>query len=133
MLIDQIEYNFTQALKTGQKEQRTFLGVLKGEIDNEKSRSGDMTDEKIQAIAKKMQKSLQEINTPESKQELIWLEPYLPQLMSKEEIIKNIQKYQKEGVSEMKDFMARFNQDHKGKIDNKLVKDLVSAVFIKIN
>jgi uncharacterized protein len=125
-LKEQINADFLTAFKTKEMERKNFLGLLKGEIQNEEGRGTITTDESIMVILRKMEKSLKQTNSEESLGELVYLEPYLPQLMSEDQIRTIIQEYKAEGLANIGQIMGRFNKEHKGLADNKLVSNIIS-------
>ena len=81
-------------------------------------------------ILKKMEKSLKQTNTDESLSELKYVEPYLPQLMSYDEIETIIQGYYNDkGLSTIGDMMKEFNANYKGKADNKDVSSIINKII----
>ena len=74
-LKEKINADFMSAFKNKETDKKNFLGVVKGEIQNEEGRSGEMTDEGVMNIHRKMEKSLKQTNTPESLQELEYIKP----------------------------------------------------------
>ena len=74
-LKEKINADFMSAFKNKETDKKNFLGVVKGEIQNEEGRSGEMTDEGVMNILRKMEKSLKQTNTPESLQELEYIKP----------------------------------------------------------
>jgi uncharacterized protein YqeY len=85
-LKEQISVDFMVAFKAKEMEKKNFLGVVKGEIQNEAGRSGKEDDETVLRILTKMEKSLKQTNTAESLTELEYIKPYLPTRMSVDEI-----------------------------------------------
>lgn len=128
-LIDRISKDYMDAFKTRDMGRKTFLSVIKGEIENEKSRSSSpITDDKIVAILRKIEKSLKQVNTPESESELAYLNDYLPKLMGREDVTRILMGYRDGGVSGMANMMKRFNEEYKGLADNKLVSEIARTV-----
>lgn len=120
----QIQEDFKKAFKEKNFPKKTFLGVLINEI-NQKEYFNTPGDELSLQIIKKMEKSLLLSNDEQSKKELEWLFPYLPKMMSEEEIKTIIQDYIiNDGVSSIKDIMILFNKNYKGKADNSLVSNI---------
>ena len=56
-LKEQINADFMFAFKNKEMEKKNFLGVVKGEIQNEEGRSGIASDDVVLGILKKMEKS----------------------------------------------------------------------------
>ena len=57
-LKERINTDFMLAFKAKEMEKKNFLGVVKGEIQNEVGRSGKDDDETVLGILKKIEKSL---------------------------------------------------------------------------
>lgn len=129
-LTEQINADFIAAFKAKEMEKKNFLGLIKGEIQNEASRpNAVINDETVLAILRKMEKSLKLTNTPESLGELEFLNPYLPQLMSEDRIREIIGGYKSDGVTNVGQIMGAFNKDYKGKADNSVVSRIVKEVL----
>lgn len=125
-LKEQINADFLEAFKAKEMEKKNFLGLLKGEIQNEEGRGTVTTDETVMTILRKMEKSLKQTNTTESLGELEYLEPYLPKLMSEDKIRTIILEYKSEGSNNVGQIMARFNREYKGLADMKLVSNIIA-------
>ena len=57
-LKERINADFMAAFKAKEMDKKNFLGVVKGEIQNEVGRSGKDDDETVMGILKKIEKSL---------------------------------------------------------------------------
>ena len=125
-LKEKINADFITAFKAKEMEKKNFLGLLKGEIQNEEGRGTTTTDETVMVILRKMEKSLKQTNTEESMGELKYLEPYLPQLMSEDQIRVIVLAYKAAGLTNVGQIMGQFNKEHKGLADNKLVSNIVA-------
>ncbi len=128
-LKEKINADFMFAFKNKETDKKNFLGVVKGEIQNEEGRSGEMTDEGVMNILRKMEKSLKQTNTPESLQELEYIKPYLPQLMGEEQIREIILGYKTNGLNNVGQMMGEFNKNYKGLADNKLVSQVIKEIL----
>ena len=128
-LREKINDEFMSAFKNKEMDKKNFLGVLKGEIQNEEGRSGEITDEGVMNILRKMEKSLKQTNTPESLQELEYIKPYLPQLMGEEQIREIILGYKTNGLNNVGQMMGEFNKNYKGLADNKLVSQVIKEIL----
>ena len=128
-LKEQINADFMIAFKAKDMDKKNFLGVVKGEIQNEESRNGGVTDESVMNILKKMEKSLKQTNTAESLAELEYIKPYLPTLMDETLIRSIIESYKNTGVNNVGQMMGAFNKEYKGKADNALVSKIVKEVL----
>ena len=123
---ERINADFMEAFKAKDMEKKTFLSVIKGEIQNEASRSGNDDDETVLGILKRMEKTLLKLNTEESLKELEYIKPYFPKMMEYDEIEAIIKDYYDEnGLLTMSDMIKKFNADYKGKADN---KDVISII-----
>ena len=128
-LKDKINADFMEAFKAKDMNKKNFLGVVKGEIQNEIGRSGKDDDETVMGILKKMEKSLKQTNTAESLAELEYIKPYLPSLMGEDRIREIILGLKTDGVSDMGKMMGAFNKDYKGQADNAVVSKIVKEVL----
>jgi uncharacterized protein YqeY len=128
-LKEQINVDFMTAFKAKEMEKKNFLGVVKGEIQNEAGRSGKEDDETVLNILKKMEKSLKQTNTEESLKELEYIKPYLPTLMDEVLIRSILESYKNTGIDDMGKMMSAFNKEYKGKADNALVSKIVKEVI----
>jgi uncharacterized protein YqeY len=125
-LKQRIDEDFVDALKNKRREEKTFLGVIKGEIQTKEGRGIKSTDESVLEVLKKIEKSLKESlekGDESANLELQFLNKYLPELMSKEEITNIVSALVSEGKN-MPLIMKEFNTTYKGKADNSLVKDV---------
>lgn len=122
----QIEKDFLEARKNKDLPKKTFLGVLVGEIQLDEKSKNYNSSSSVDNILKRMEKSLNTINTDESRQELEYLKPYLPQLMDEVLIRSIIISYRNTGLNNMGQLMGKFNSEYKGKADNKLVMKIIN-------
>jgi uncharacterized protein YqeY len=128
-LKERINTDFMLAFKAKEMEKKNFLGVVKGEIQNEVGRSGKDDDETVINILKKIEKSLKQTNTNESLKELEYIKPYLPTLMDEISIRSIIRTFKKEGIDDVGRMMGAFNKVYKGKADNAVVSKIVKEVL----
>jgi uncharacterized protein YqeY len=128
-LKERINADFMTAFKNKEMEKKNFLGVVKGEIQTEEGRTGKATDDVVLGILKKMEKSLTQTNTPESLKELEYIKPYLPELMSREEIVSLIKEMAENGYDNVSKIMKQFNTIHLGKADNRIVSEVAKELF----
>jgi hypothetical protein len=128
-LKERINADFIEAFKAKDMAKKTFLGILKGEIQNEEGRGTVSTDESVLNIIKKMEKSLKTTNTPESMSELEFIKPYLPILMGEDKIREVLTNYKNNGMTNMGQMMGEFNKSFKGMADNKLVSEIVKEIL----
>ena len=129
MLKERINADFMFAFKNKETEKKNFLGVVKGEIQNEEGRSGSATDEVVVAILRKMEKSLTQTNTPDSLKELEYIKPYLPVQMGPDRIREIVSNYKLNGLLNVGQIMGEFNKNFKGQADNKIVSEIVKEVL----
>ena len=128
-LTERINTDFMLAFKAKEMEKKNFLGVVKGEIQNEVGRSGKDDDETVMGILKKIEKSLKQTNTAESLAELEYIKPYLPSLMGEDRIREIILGLKTDGVTDMGKMMGAFNKDYRGQADNAVVSKIVKEVL----
>ena len=129
-LKEQINVDFMVAFKAKEMEKKNFLGVVKGEIQNEAGRSGKEDDETVLRILTKMEKSLKQTNTNESLTELEYIKPYLPTRMGVDEIETIVRGYYNDnGLTTMALIMREFNTNYKGKADNQEVSSIINKVI----
>ena len=128
-LKERISADFMSAFKNKEMEKKNFLGVVKGEIQTEEGRTGAATDEVVLGILKKMEKSLTQTNTSESLKELEYIKPYLPELMSREQIVSLIKEMVENGHNNVSKVMKQFNTVYSGKADNRVVSEVAKELF----
>ena len=128
-LTERINADFMEAFKAKDMNKKNFLGVVKGEIQNEVGRSGKDDDETVMGILKKIEKSLKQTNTAESLAELEYIKPYLPEMMSETRIRSIIRTFKKDGIEDVGKMMGAFNKEFKGEADNALVSKIVKEVL----
>jgi uncharacterized protein YqeY len=125
-LKEQINADFLEAFKAKDMEKKNFLGLLKGEIQNEEGRGTVTTDETVMGILRKMEKALKQTDNAQSLVELRYMDPYLPKLMSEDKIRTIILEYKSEGFNNVGQIMGRFNREYKNLADMKLVSDIIA-------
>jgi uncharacterized protein YqeY len=125
-LKEKINTDFITAFKAKEMEKKDFLGLLKGEIQNEQGRGTVITDETVMFILRKMEKSLKQTNTEQALVELKYLETYLPKLMSEDQIREIVLGYKASGLNNVGQIMGQFNKEYKNLADNKLVSSIAS-------
>jgi uncharacterized protein YqeY len=131
-LKEKINADFMIAFKAKDMDRKNFLGVVKGEIQNEEGRKIGRTvssDDMVITILRKMEKSLTQTNTPESLGELEYIKPYLPQLMSEDQIRVILGGYKSDGLNNMGALMGAFNKEHKGLANNSLVSAIIKEML----
>jgi uncharacterized protein YqeY len=127
-LKEKINADFISAFKAKDMERKNFLGLLKSEIQNEEGRGTVTTDGTVLIILRKMEKALKLTNDPQSLVELSYMDPYLPSLMTEEQIRTIVKGYKDSGLTNAGQIMGQFNKEHKGLADNKLVSSIVAEV-----
>jgi len=125
-LKEKINADFITAFKAKEMERKNFLGLLKSEIQNEEGRGTVTTDGSVLIILRKMEKSLKLTNDPQSLVELSYMEPYLPSLMTEEQIRTIVKGYKDAGLTNAGQMMGLFSRDYKGLADNKLVSSIIA-------
>ncbi len=128
-LKERINADFMSAFKNKEMDKKNFLGVVKGEIQNEEGRSGTVNDEVVLGILRKMEKSLKQTNTEESLNELEYIKPYLPQMMDETLVRSIIMSYINEGHRNVGQIMGEFNKNYKGLVDNKMVSTITKEIL----
>jgi uncharacterized protein YqeY len=126
-LKERINEDFMSAFKNKEMDKKNFLGVIKGDIQNEEGRGIEPTDENVLKILKKTEKSLKESikkGDESAKAELEILKTYLPELMSEEKIKEIVSSLVGEGKNNIGLIMKEFNTNYKGKADNSIVKEV---------
>ncbi len=130
-LVEKINADFMMAFKAKDMQKKNFLGVVKGEIQNEFGRSGKNDDEIVLSILRKMEKSLKQTNTEESLNELEYIKPYLPTMMSEDLIREKVIDFVSNGLTNVGQIMAEFNKSYKGLVDNKIASQIIKEVLSK--
>lgn len=132
-LIEQINSDFKEAFKAKELVKKNFLAVLKGEIQTQSTKVNGLD---APAVIKAMKKSLDETvikgsvqNIEDAKKELEFLAPYLPTLMSKEDVTIIVKGLIDGGKNNIGMVMQSFNKEHKGKADNNLVKEIAMSLL----
>jgi len=109
LLKQRINADFMEALKNKQIDKKNFLGVIRGEIQNEEFRPlGIGDDVTVLNILRKIEKSLKQTNTAESLAELEYIKPYLPAEMTEADIVAKIAELKANGASNIAEVMRAF-------------------------
>jgi uncharacterized protein YqeY len=128
---ERINADFIKAFKEQDFTRKNFLGLLKSEIQNEETRPNSVSsDENTLLILRRMEKALKQTDSPESLVELQYMEPYLPQLMSEDQIREIVNGYKANGLNNAGQIMGQFNKEHKGLADNRVVSEIVKEVLV---
>jgi uncharacterized protein YqeY len=131
-LKERINKDFVEALKNKRREEKTFLGVIKGELQNQEGRGVESTDENVLKVLKKTQKSLKETlskGDESVKDELEILNRYLPELMSEDKVREIVSSLVSEGKTNIGLIMKEFNTTYRGQADNTLVKEIAESMI----
>ncbi len=127
---ERIHADFIKAFKEKDFARKDFLGLLKSEIQNEETRPNAVSnDANTLLILRRMEKALKQTDSPESLVELKYMEPYLPQLMSEDQIREIVNGYKANGLNNAGQIMGQFNKEHKGLADNRVVSEIVKEVL----
>jgi uncharacterized protein YqeY len=126
---ERIQVDFMEAFKAKDMARKNFLGILKGEIQNEEGRGTVATDVVVMRILRKMEKSLKQTNSEESLIELGFMEPYLPSMMTEEQIATVIKEIVAGGANNIGSIMGAFNKDYNGQGDNAIVSRLAKEAL----
>jgi uncharacterized protein YqeY len=127
---ERINADFIKAFKEQDFARKNFLGLLKSEIQNEETRPNAVSnDGNTLTILRRMEKSLKQTNTAESLVELQYMEPYLPQLMSEDQIREIVSGYKATGLTNAGQIMGQFSKDYKGLADMRLVSTIISKIL----
>ena len=134
-LRERIDIDLKAARKEQNKEVVGFLRVLKGEIQRAESPSTPMSDGEITKVIAKITKNLSQVNTEESQREMQFLNEYLPEPMTEEEIKDLIDSIclnftEPLTMKNMGSIMSQFKDKCSGQADNRIVSQLVKS---KIN
>ena len=136
-LKEKINADFMEAYKAKNFEKKNFLGVLKGAIQTQEGKLIESTDDNVLKIVKSFEKGINETIEAKNKlgqdineqvAELSYIKPYLPTLMSEDEIKQIVKELiSREGINKNQGFlMGLFNKEQKGKaFDNKTVNRII--------
>ena len=142
-LLQKIEADMKESLKSGNKERSGTLKMLKSDMMYEKAKTGqEITDDQaldvIKRAAKRRKESIREFDAAGRNDlsaaeagELKIIEEYLPEQLGPEEIAKVLDKILAEaGEVTQKDFgriMGMASKDLKGKADGAVIKDILQG------
>jgi uncharacterized protein len=128
-LKNRISKDFMDAFKAKDLDKKNFLGVVRGEVQLQEGRGIESTDENVLKILKKMEKSLKQTDTEESRKELEYITPYLPAQMGEERIREIVTNYMHNELSNIGQIMGEFNKNFKGQADNKIVSEIIKSIL----
>jgi len=135
-----IEVDFIASYKNKEFDKKNFLGTLRGTIQTHEGNIGKLTDDNIALIIKSYAKNINEnietktklgLPIDEHLLEMEWLKPYLPQMLSKEQIIELVDAIIAENDSKNPPvLLGMFNKKYKPlglNFDNKLVLEVITS------
>ncbi len=129
-LKQQLKDAHIKAMKEKDTLRKNLFSVLLGEIKNQEISGIESTDENVLLVIRKMEKTLLQVNTPESQLEIECIKPFLPSLMSEDKVREILTSLIDSGVSKnMGDLMKNFNSQYKGKADNKIVSQVIKELL----
>ena len=131
MLFEQIKKDQLTARKNKESEKALWLSTLIGELQRGEK---DFSDAKVLGLIKKNLDNLRENlkHNPDSesvKNEIAFLEAYLPQQMSEAEIQTAVQKLIAEGANNMKMVMTGLQTQYTGLYDGKVASRIVKEAL----
>lgn len=137
-LKERISEDFMVAYKAKDMNKKNFLGVLKGAIQTQEGKNIESTDENVLKVIKSLEKGINETieakvkvaeSISEQELELSYLSPYLPTLLSEDEVrslVKSMMNTTESVVRNQGFFMGMFNKQNQGKpFDNKMVSKII--------
>ena len=129
-LKQQLKDAHIKAMKEKDTLRKNLFSVLLGEIKNQEISGVESTDENVLLVIRKMEKTLLQVNTPESQLEIECIKPFLPSLMSEDKVREILTNLIDSGVSKnMGELMKNFNSQYKGKADNKIVSQVIKELL----
>ena len=129
-LKQQLKDAHIKAMKEKDTLRKNLFSVLLGEIKNQEISGVESTDENVLLVIRKMEKTLLQVNTPESQLEIECIKPFLPSLMSEDKVREILIGLIDSGVSKnMGELMKNFNSQYKGKADNKIVSQVIKELL----
>ncbi len=129
-LKQQLKDAHIKAMKEKDTLRKNLFSVLLGEIKNQEISGIESTDENVLLVIRKMEKTLLQVNTPESQLEIECIKPFLPSLMSEDKVREILTSLIDSGVSKnMGELMKNFNSQYKGKADNKIVSQVIKELL----
>ena len=129
-LKQQLKDAHIKAMKEKDTLRKNLFSVLLGEIKNQEISGIESIDENVLLVIRKMEKTLLQVNTPESQLEIECIKPFLPSLMSEDKVREILTDLIDSGVSKnMGELMKNFNSQYKGKADNKIVSQIIKELL----
>lgn len=138
-LKEKINANFMEAYKNKDMEKKNFLGVVKGAIQTQEGKSIVSTDENVLKVIKSVEKGINETikglksegsDTTLQEKELSFLQPYLPSLMSEDEIRALVKELISRPIQKNIGFLTgTFVKENRGKekgFDNNIVVKIIT-------
>lgn len=136
--LDKIFTEIKNAMKEGNTLKRDVLRMLKTELDNERIKlRHDLTETEESLIilreSKKLKEELESRTTEsgiaESKQKIAIIEPFLPELVSDEEIISYLKEQGVQKGDHAGKTMGLLMKKYKGKIDSQHAMKVINKEF----
>lgn len=135
-LKEQINADFLEAFKSGNRTKKDFLGVIKGTIQTNEGKLIESTDENVLKVLKSIEKGINETlegnkkigaDTSAQEAELAFIAPYLPTLMSEDVIREKVRLIILEAANKNAGvLMGMFNKQNAGQaFDNKVVSKII--------
>lgn len=135
-LKESVKSDFMSAYKAKDMVKKNFLSVLKGSIETNEGKGIESNDVNVLKLIKSLEKGLNEtiialkengLDTSETENELNYLKPYLPTLMSEDEVRNLIKVMISKTDNKNQGFlMGQFIKENQGKgFDNKIVSNII--------
>lgn len=137
---EKINTDFMEAYKAKDMIKKNFLGVLKGSIQTQEGKNIESTDDNVLKVVKSMEKGVLEniegrktsgLDISEQELELSYLKPYLPTLMSENEVREAVRLIIIESANKNIGYlMGAFVKTYKGRADNNLVSKILKEELV---
>jgi hypothetical protein len=149
-LKEQLRHDLREALRAGDKERKSVIRMALAEVTNAEIEQGMQSGETeldegdviavLQKQAKQRQEAIEELEQADrpdllakEKEELAILEEYLPEQLSREEILGEarqvIEEVNATGMRDMGPVMGRLMSKLKGKVDGHVVNEVVRELL----
>ena len=124
-LKEQLDLDIKSAMISKNNVKRDILRFVKSEVQRSEAGKVIFDDTDIQKMMRTQIENLKTItNSTTSAEEISILESYLPTMMDEEHIRAFAQQCIRSGASNLGMIMKYFNENHKGKVDNKIVSQI---------
>lgn len=139
---EKIQIDFMEAYKAKNMKKKDFLGVVKGAIQTQEGNMVESTDENVLKVLRRIEKGINEtlvgkrfMSQPceDQEMELEYLKPYMPALMSDDEIRVVIKEFltRADVVRNQGALMGKFNKEIRDKsFDNKMVSKVIQEELL---